>query len=72
LKKLTADLEMKLAQRHEMKEKQRMKKEGIAPDDNDPDGGGNDHDEGDGEVDVDVEADLFGTDGPSGMDMDIS
>lgn len=32
LKKLTVDLEMKLAQRDEMKEKQRLKKEGDIPD----------------------------------------
>jgi len=45
LKKLTADLEMKLAQRDEMKEKQRLQKEGIEPgaerDSDSEDGGGN-------------------------------
>jgi len=60
---------MKLAQRHEMKEKQRLKKEGIAPEDIDPDGGGND--EGDGVGDADIDADLFGSDGPSNIAMDI-
>lgn len=54
LKKLTADLEMKLAQRDELKEQQRRKKEGVVPGDElhegdadpdaDPDGGGGDDD----------------------------
>ena len=66
LKKLTADLEMKLAQRDEMKEKQRMRKEGINVDEHDPDGAGNGPD---GEEDG--EGDLFGSEGPSNMAMDI-
>ncbi|KAG5634620.1 hypothetical protein H0H81_001368 [Sphagnurus paluster] len=65
LKKLTADLEMKLAQRDEMKEKQRMKKEGIAMDaDTDPDGGINDGQDADLEAEQD--ADLFGSDDHGG------
>ncbi|KAF8077823.1 TAFII55 protein conserved region-domain-containing protein [Lyophyllum atratum] len=52
LKKLTADLEMKLSQRDEMKEKQRMKKEGILMDaDTDPD-----------DLEPDDDGDLFGSD----------
>jgi transcription initiation factor TFIID subunit 7 len=70
LKKLTVDLEMKLSQRDEMKEKQRLKKEGIVLDvdhDTDPDGVGND----DG-GDVEVEGGLFGSDDPVAvMPMDI-
>ncbi|KAF5365692.1 hypothetical protein D9758_003276 [Tetrapyrgos nigripes] len=57
LKKLTADLEMKLAQRDEMKEKQRMIKEGIEP------GADRDSDSEDGGNTGDVEMagdDLFG------------
>ncbi|KAJ3510284.1 hypothetical protein NLJ89_g4767 [Agrocybe chaxingu] len=60
LKKLTADLEMKVAQRDELKEKQRLKKEGITMDvveDTDPDNGGIE-DGGDGADD----GDLFGDD----------
>ncbi|KAF8969845.1 TAFII55 protein conserved region-domain-containing protein [Flammula alnicola] len=67
LKKLTADLEMKTSQRDELKERQRMKKEGITMDtveDTDPDNVGNDDDDGDG---GDDEGDLFGDD--SGMDI---
>lgn len=52
MKKLSADLEMKLAQRDEMKEKQRMLKEGIVLDpdrdsdsDGDPQDGGNEDDD---------------------------
>lgn len=73
LKKLTADLEMKTAQRDELKEKQRLKKEGIILDndhDTDPDGGIND----DGEADADeqTEGDLFGSDEPViGLPMEI-
>ncbi|RDB21147.1 Transcription initiation factor TFIID subunit 7 [Hypsizygus marmoreus] len=67
LKKLTADLEMKTAQRDEMKEKQRMKKEGITMDaDTDGDGGMNDGREGD-EVE---DSDLFGSDdAPAGLNI---
>jgi transcription initiation factor TFIID subunit 7 len=56
LKKLTADLEMKIAQRDEIQEQQRMKKAGIVPEDLDayPDSGVR---EGDGELE---EGDLFG------------
>ncbi|KAF8798161.1 hypothetical protein BYT27DRAFT_7228749 [Phlegmacium glaucopus] len=59
LKKLTADLEMKLAQRDELKEKQRLKKEGItidAAEDIDFDNAGRDGD-------IEDDEDLFG-DGP--------
>ncbi|KAF9454644.1 hypothetical protein P691DRAFT_655771 [Macrolepiota fuliginosa MF-IS2] len=68
LKKLTADLEMKLAQRDELKEKQRMKKEGISmhvAEESDPETA----------VDQDVEAgggeddDLFGSDDPPAMEI---
>jgi len=56
---------MKLTQRDEMKEKQRLEKEG-----DDPDGGAND--EGDGEGGADVDGDLFGSDDPvAGMTMEI-
>lgn len=47
LKKLQADLEMKLAQRDELNEQQRMRKEGITP--QEP----NDDDDGDGGMDMD-------------------
>jgi transcription initiation factor TFIID subunit 7 len=61
MKKLTADLDMKQAQREEIKEQQRLKKEGIVLEDgdSDPDGGANDNGvpkEGD---------DLFGSDNPA-------
>lgn len=65
LKKLAADLEMKEAQREELNEKQRLKKEGIAMnggEDTDPETAG----------DQDVRArndDLFGSDDPSTMEM---
>jgi len=55
-------LEMKLAQRDELKEKQRLKKEGItidAAEDTDFDNAGHD----DGEADIEDDEDLFG-DGP--------
>jgi len=65
LKKLTADLEMKQAQRDEMKEKQRMRKEGILLDDDTPEGGVND--EGDGDMEPEG-SELFGSGDPS---MDI-
>jgi transcription initiation factor TFIID subunit 7 len=63
LKKLTTDLEMKLLQRDEMKEQQRLKKAGMAP--------GDDMNE---EADVDVDTrsgdvDLFGEEDESGMDV---
>jgi transcription initiation factor TFIID subunit 7 len=58
LKKLTADLEMKQAQRDEMKEKQRMRKEGVILDPETPDGGVN---EGDGDLEQEG-GDLFGSD----------
>ncbi|KAG6876934.1 hypothetical protein C0993_011938 [Termitomyces sp. T159_Od127] len=65
LKKLTADLEMKLAQRDELKEKQRMKKEGLITMDADADDGG-----AHGRDDADVEDDLFGSDDrPVQMDL---
>ncbi|KAF8892460.1 TAFII55 protein conserved region-domain-containing protein [Infundibulicybe gibba] len=66
LKKLTADLEMKLAQRDEMKEKQRLKKEGIIPEgdhETDPEGVGN---EADGEAEADEADGLFGSDDAPG------
>ncbi|KAG6860932.1 hypothetical protein C0995_005887 [Termitomyces sp. Mi166 len=69
LKKLTADLEMKLAQRDELKEKQRIRKEGLImmDADTDPEGGA-----ADGHDDTDVQEvdDLFGSDDrPIGMDL---
>lgn len=60
LKKLQADLDTKMAQRDEMKEKSRLRKQGITP------GvavGGNDADDFGGDDD-----DLFG-EGPDGMDI---
>ncbi|KXN92217.1 Transcription initiation factor TFIID subunit 7 [Leucoagaricus sp. SymC.cos] len=68
LKKLTADLEMKQAQRDELKEKQRLKKEGITingGDDTDPEMAG-DQDAG---ADAEEEDDLFGPDDPSAMEI---
>lgn len=65
MKKLAADLEMKEAQREELNEKQRLKKEGIVMnggEDTDPETAG----------DQDVRArndDLFGSDDPSTMEM---
>ena len=65
LKKLQADLDMKMAQRDEMKEQQRLRKEGIAS--GGAAGGANGADDEDaGEEDED---DLFG-EGPSNA-MDI-
>ncbi|KAF8911985.1 TAFII55 protein conserved region-domain-containing protein [Gymnopilus junonius] len=53
LKKLTADLEMKTAQRDELKERQRMKKEGITMETVDTDQDNMGHDgEGEGENDL--------------------
>ncbi|ESK87158.1 transcription initiation factor tfiid 55 kda subunit [Moniliophthora roreri MCA 2997] len=66
LKKLTADLEMKQAQRDELKEKQRMKKEGITLD-GDPDSDSDAGDNPQNGVSV-AEDDLFG--GDQDMDMD--
>lgn len=65
LKKLQADLDMKLAQRDEMKEKQRMRKEGIVPEEGDTDG----VNEVDGD-DGDDEDDLFGDEPETAMDVD--
>ena len=65
LKKLQADLDMKLAQRDEIKEKQRMRKEGIVPEEGDTDG----VNEVDGE-DGDDEDDLFGDEPETAMDVD--
>ncbi|KAF9469194.1 TAFII55 protein conserved region-domain-containing protein [Collybia nuda] len=63
LKKLAADLEMKQAQRDEMKEKQRMKKEGIVMDaDTDPDNGVNEVEE---DMEGEEDRDLFGSDDPT-------
>ncbi|TEB26621.1 hypothetical protein FA13DRAFT_1025804 [Coprinellus micaceus] len=66
LKKLTVDLEMKRSQRDEMREKQRLKKEGIQPGagDSDAEQGGDDGGE-EGE-----DEDLFGPEeGEAGMDL---
>lgn len=66
MKKLTVDLEMKRSQRDEMREKQRMKKEGIQPGVGDSDaeqGGGDDGEDGDND-------DLFGPDeGDAAMEV---
>ena len=64
LKKLQADLDMKLAQRDELKEKQRMIKEGIMQEDADTEGAGDDAEDAGGD------AGLFG-DEPEDMGMDI-
>lgn len=58
---------MKIAQRDELKEKQRLMKEGIGLDDNDLDAGNND--EVDGDADVEEEEDLFGSDGAMPIDI---
>ncbi|KAI0079872.1 hypothetical protein K474DRAFT_1689533 [Panus rudis PR-1116 ss-1] len=63
LKKLQADLDMKKAQREEMKEKQRLQKEGINPEDVDTEGGN------DGDVDEDGEGGLFGDEDDMAMDI---
>ncbi|KAJ8598061.1 hypothetical protein M405DRAFT_723292 [Rhizopogon salebrosus TDB-379] len=65
LRKLSADLEMKVAQRDEMKERQQRKREGIAPEDPDTDP------EGAAQEDVDAQTmgDLFGSDDPVVMDV---
>ncbi|KAI0670403.1 TAFII55 protein conserved region-domain-containing protein [Trametes maxima] len=65
LKKLQADLDMKMAQRDEMKEQQRLRKEGIVP--GGATGVGDDGDDDDaGEDDED---DLFGEAPGTGMDI---
>ncbi|OJT06150.1 Transcription initiation factor TFIID subunit 7 [Trametes pubescens] len=66
LKKLQADLDMKMAQRDEMKEQQRLRKEGIVP--GGPGGGGQDADDDDAEEDED-EGDLFGEDPGNAMEI---
>ncbi|KAI9570457.1 TAFII55 protein conserved region-domain-containing protein [Boletus coccyginus] len=70
LKKLSADLEMKRAQRDEMKERQRQKKEGIVVEDPDTDAEVGPHDEVEtgGNV-AQVDVDLFGSDDPNAMDI---
>ncbi|KAG1756648.1 TAFII55 protein conserved region-domain-containing protein [Suillus paluster] len=66
LRKLSADLEMKVAQRDEMKERQRRKREGIAPEDPDTDVEGATQEE----VDVaETMGDLFGSDDHTAMDI---
>ncbi|KAF8557307.1 hypothetical protein OG21DRAFT_1407285 [Imleria badia] len=70
LKKLSADLEMKRAQRDEMKERQRRKKEGIAVEDPDTDAEVGPHDEVEaGGNPAQGDADLFGSDDPNAMDI---
>ncbi|TCD68917.1 hypothetical protein EIP91_009468 [Steccherinum ochraceum] len=64
LKKLQADLDMKLAQRDEFKEKQRLIKEGITQEDADTEGA-------DAEGGGGGEEDLFGGDPEGDMGMDI-
>lgn len=64
LRKLQADLDMKLAQRDELKEKRRLEKEGVTAEDV---GAGSGDDEGEGGDGMDQE-DLFGED-PDSMDM---
>jgi len=61
LKKLTTDLEMKLSQRDEMKEQQRLKKAGVVP-------GEDMNEEGDADA-ASGEVDLFGEEEESGMDV---
>lgn len=70
LKKLSADLELKRAQRDEMKERQRRKKEGIAVEDPDTDvevGAQDEVEAGDNAVQEGT--DLFGSDDPNAMDI---
>ncbi|KAL0069791.1 hypothetical protein AAF712_003061 [Marasmius tenuissimus] len=71
LKKLTADLEMKLVQRDELTEQQRMKKEGISLD-RDPDSDSEAAEDGGAQEGRPIEdEDLFGGDrDPMDMDMD--
>lgn len=62
LKKLQADLDMKLAQREHMKEQERLQREGTIAEDPDTEGI-------DDLADVELDDDLFGD---AGIDMDIS
>ncbi|KAG0699645.1 TAFII55 protein conserved region-domain-containing protein [Suillus ampliporus] len=66
LRKLSADLEMKAAQRDEMKERQRRKREGIAPEDPDTDAEGPTQEEVDA---AETMGDLFGSDDHAAMDI---
>lgn len=66
LKKLQADLDMKMAQRDEMKEQQRLRKEGVIP--GGAGGGGQDADDEDAEEEED-EGDLFGQDPGNAMEI---
>ena len=63
LKKLSSDLEMKMARRAELAEKQRMRKEGINPDEQQRGPGGGEEEEEEAD-----DGDLFGDD----MDMQMS
>ncbi|KAH6918353.1 TAFII55 protein conserved region-domain-containing protein [Coprinopsis sp. MPI-PUGE-AT-0042] len=60
LKKLNADLELKVSHRDEMREKQRLKKEGLQP--GDQNGAQGNANRGQGDEDDEDEADLFGDD----------
>ncbi|CCM02081.1 uncharacterized protein FIBRA_04158 [Fibroporia radiculosa] len=66
LKKLQADLDMKLAQRDELKELQRRKKEGIVTEDADTEGGNG----ADGDDGLEDNDDLFGDNPGTSMDID--
>jgi len=66
LKKLTTDLEMKLSQRDELKEQQRLKKAGVVPGDDMNEEGDADADAGGGGVD------LFGEEEEEESGMDVS
>jgi len=69
-KKLSADLEMKRAQRDEMKERQRRKKEGIVAEDPDTDAEVGPHDEVEaGANAAQGDDDLFGADDTNTMDI---
>lgn len=57
---------MKLAQRDEMKEQQRLQKEGMTTEDADTEGG---NDDVDGAEDGGDDVDLFGEDPSTGMDI---
>lgn len=66
MRKLQADLDTKRIQRDELKEKQRLQKEGKVPLDGDEDGG----DEDEGEDDSSMQGDdLFGESQDVGMDI---
>ncbi|KAG6332674.1 hypothetical protein ID866_6419 [Astraeus odoratus] len=69
LKKLSADLEMKRAQRDEIKERQLRKKEGIAVGDVDTDPEGPAQDGADADDNEAQDGDLFGSDDPTAMDI---